>query len=84
MIPAYFPPPVRASLLEPGVGALCIGEVLGHHSAAITQGIYQHVRRDRTSGSWCRLRARFSDRRNSRGTAHEGPTANYQGDRRDN
>ena len=37
--------------LEAGVDVLYVAEMLGHSSPAITQGVYQHVRRDRLNAA---------------------------------
>jgi integrase len=37
--------------LDAGVDVLYVAELLGHSSPAITQSIYQHVRRDRLAGA---------------------------------
>ena len=41
--------------LDQGVDVLYVAEMLGHSSPAITQGVYQHVRRDRLNAAMAQI-----------------------------
>jgi integrase len=45
--------------LDAGVDVLYVAEVLGHSSPAITQGIYQHTRAERTAEAVEQIGARI-------------------------
>ena len=41
--------------LDQGMDVLYVAEMLGHSSPAITQGVYQHVRRDRLNAAMAQI-----------------------------